>query len=416
MQTIGVISLLVLSLVFVLIAVRKIGRFRVEIWQAMVIGALIVLITGQINVIDAVISVNLDVIIFLFGMFIIGEAAVRSGYLQSLSRNIFGKARGVDQLVLLVLLVSGFMSAILMNDTIAIIGTPVVIRLAKTHDISPRMLLLTLAIGVTTGSVLSPIGNPQNLLIVTEGNIENPFLIFIQFLFIPTLLCMGLSFLFLRLLYKSEFKKSIQPDTANDGYDRKLMKIVQLALLLVLIMIILKILLLFFFPRFDFRMTYIAVVGAAPVVLLSSRRTEILRNIDWKTLVFFVAMFVLMASVWNSGVFQDMISLVPLDLTSIPAIMVLSVVLSQFISNVPLVALYLPIFTSTSASTIQLVTLAAGSTIAGNLLILGAASNVIIIQNAEKFDETISFTEFAKIGIPLTICQILVYSVFLLMY
>jgi Na+/H+ antiporter NhaD/arsenite permease-like protein len=64
-------------------------------------------------------------------------------------------------------------------------------------------------------------------------------------------------------------------------------------------------------------------------------------------------------------------------------------------------------------STTQLMALAAGSTIAGNLTILGAASNVIIIQNAEKQGQTISFVEFAKVGIPLTILQIAVYWIFL---
>jgi Na+/H+ antiporter NhaD/arsenite permease-like protein len=66
-------------------------------------------------------------------------------------------------------------------------------------------------------------------------------------------------------------------------------------------------------------------------------------------------------------------------------------------------------------STTQLMALAAGSTIAGNLTILGAASNVIIIQNAEKQGETISFMEFAKVGVPLTILQTMVYWIFLSM-
>ena len=59
--------------------------------------------------------------------------------------------------------------------------------------------------------------------------------------------------------------------------------------------------------------------------------------------------------------------------------------------------------------------LAAGSTIAGNLTILGAASNVIIIQNAEKHGETLTFFEFAKVGVPLTVLQIGVYWAWLVL-
>jgi Na+/H+ antiporter NhaD/arsenite permease-like protein len=90
------------------------------------------------------------------------------------------------------------------------------------------------------------------------------------------------------------------------------------------------------------------------------------------------------------------------------------VLLSQLISNVPLVALLLPMLQHAGAATPELLALTVGSTLAGNLFILGAASNVIIIQNAEKRAQvTISFLEFARVGIPLTLVNVLVYWVFL---
>ena len=97
--------------------------------------------------------------------------------------------------------------------------------------------------------------------------------------------------------------------------------------------------------------------------------------------------------------------------------MFVSIILSQFISNVPLVALYLPMLMKLGVTSQELMALAAGSTIAGNLSILGAASNVIIIQNAEqKSGETLSFLEFVKIGIPLTIVNILIYWLFFALF
>ncbi|HOW89348.1 MAG TPA: hypothetical protein PL037_03625, partial [Elusimicrobiales bacterium] len=90
-----------------------------------------------------------------------------------------------------------------------------------------------------------------------------------------------------------------------------------------------------------------------------------------------------------------------------------SLVLSQFISNVPMAALYLPLLLRSGAETGALMALAAGSTIAGNAFILGAASNVIIIQNAEKRGETLTFAEFARIGVPLTAVNAAVYWLFL---
>ncbi len=101
-------------------------------------------------------------------------------------------------------------------------------------------------------------------------------------------------------------------------------------------------------------------------------------------------------------------------MTGIPVIMILSVEVSQLISNVPMAALFLPLMLSAGAGAKELMALAAGSTIAGNLFILGAASNIIIIQHAEKENhgESISFLEFAKAGIPLTIINMMVYLLF----
>jgi Na+/H+ antiporter NhaD/arsenite permease-like protein len=97
----------------------------------------------------------------------------------------------------------------------------------------------------------------------------------------------------------------------------------------------------------------------------------------------------------------------------VTAVLGISTVLSQLISNVPLVALYLPLLKHVAISTKELMALAAGSTIAGNLTILGAASNVIIIQNAEKRGATITFVDFVRIGVPLTIVNLLIYWLFL---
>ena len=94
-----------------------------------------------------------------------------------------------------------------------------------------------------------------------------------------------------------------------------------------------------------------------------------------------------------------------------PLILTLSVILSQLVSNVPFVALFLPLLPGISVK--GMMALAAGSTIAGNPFHSLAASNEIIIQNAEKENETLTFIDFARVGVPLTILNMLVYMIFL---
>jgi Na+/H+ antiporter NhaD and related arsenite permeases len=404
------ISIIILLAVFVLIAVRQVGNVRLQIWQIMLLGATAVLVTGQISPRDALFSINLDVMLFLFGMFVVGQALDESGYLSHVSYKYFRKAKSVDALMLFTLFGFGFASAILMNDTLAIIGTPIVLLLAKKHQMSPKLLLLALCISVTTGSVLSPIGNPQNLLIAVNGIHNNAFVEFFRWLFIPTMLNIYIAFRFLKHYYPGDFHDVELTHSQEPIRNHDLALLAKISLNIILILVGLKILLFSLGSTFDFRLTTIALVAALPILVGSPRRFHILRRVDWHTLIFFAAMFVLMESVWLSGFVQRLLQEWKLDIVSVPAILSTSVLLSQLISNVPSVAMFQPMLLHAGASVKELIALAAGSTIAGNLFILGAASNVIVIQNAEKkAHQTITFWEFARIGVPMTLVQTAVY-------
>ncbi len=87
-----VIPLAVLAAVFLLVAVRQVGNFRFQIWEIMSLGALAVLLTGQISPGDALRSIDPDVMLFLFGMFVVGGALEESGYLSRLSSRMFARA------------------------------------------------------------------------------------------------------------------------------------------------------------------------------------------------------------------------------------------------------------------------------------------------------------------------------------
>lgn len=407
------ISVIVLLVVFVLIAVRQIGNIKLQIWQIMLLGAVVVLLSRQISPLSALKAINPDVMLFLFGVFVIGQALEESGYLGNLAYRLFRRARSPDSLVLVILLAMGALSAFLMNDTLAIIGTPVVLLLARGSGIPPKILLLALAFAVTTGSVMSPIGNPQNLLIAINGGIANPFVTFFRYLLLPTVLNLLVSYLFLRLFYRRHFRSAFFDHEEQPIRDPKLAALARISLIMLVALAGIKIITVFLGLQIDFRLTYIALLSALPVILVSPRRWGIIRRIDWYTLIFFAAMFVLMESVWKSGFFQSLLAAMHLNLISLPVILAISVVLSQFISNVPLVALFLPVLKQAGVNTEELMALAAGSTIAGNLSILGAASNVIIIQNAEKKSgETLTFWEFIRIGVPLTVINVGIYWLF----
>ena len=236
------ISVAILLVVFSLIAVRQVGKIKLEIWQVMTFGALTCLLTGQISPTNALMSINQDVILFLFGMFVVGVGLEESGYLSHMSYKIFKRAKTSDELIILILFIVGIASAFLMNDTLAIIGTPIVLHLSRKHKTSPKLLLLTLAFAVTIGSVMSPIGNPQNLIIALEGDIKNPFILFFKFLLVPTILNLVIAFFVLRFFYKDNFNNGSLNHSEESIKDKSLARLSKASLYIIAIMIISKIL------------------------------------------------------------------------------------------------------------------------------------------------------------------------------
>lgn len=405
------IAVIVLAIVFLLIAVRQAGGLAFRIWQAMLAGALAVLLTGQIAPPDALRAINIDVMVFLFGMFVVGEAMADSGYLSCIADRFFVRAKNPDQVVLFILFGMGLLSAVLMNDTLAIIGTPLVLNLATRWRLSPKLMLLSLAMAITTGGVMSPLGNSQNLLVAVNSGMESPFVTFASWLLLPTLISLAAAFIVLRLFFAREFSfRTIEPQQ-DIACDDSLFFLTKCSLAILFLLIAVRVTASLAGIAVPVTLPLIAVCAAAPVLIFSPRRFSILRAIDWPTLVFFAAMFVLMEAVWQTGFFQSFVD--SSSISSVPVILATSVIISQFISNVPFVALFQPMVMQAGGTTAQLMALAAGSTLAGNLTILGAASNVIIIQNAERQKQTLTFFEFARVGVPVTIIQLAIYSVFL---
>jgi Na+/H+ antiporter NhaD/arsenite permease-like protein len=185
------------------------------------------------------------------------------------------------------------------------------------------------------------------------------------------------------------------------------------------LLIINDILELFGAPHIKYR-GVIPFVVAAGIYLLTTNPRNILSGVDWGTIVFFITMFITMEGIWSSGVLQPLLSLLlptkEYGIGSILRITLTSLLLSQLLSNVPFVKLFISYMNNlgyTGSNTVEWLTLAMSSTIAGNLTILGAASNVIILEVLEtRMKSTITFVEFLKIGSIITVLNISVYLIF----
>lgn len=402
-------AVVILSVVLALTAIRRIGNVQLPIWVIMSLGALAALATGAISPGAAWRAVDWDVMLFLFGVFVLGHALEASGLLFRLGYHAVRHAGSTGALLALFIAMVGGASALLMNDTLAIVGTPLALMLARQHGVDPKLLLFALAYGITTGSVASPIGNPQNLLIALHGELPAPFQTFARYLLAPTILNLALTYIVLRLAYAGEFHRLPLTHSLMEIQDLALARLAKAGLIIFVALLALYVAWnALFTPPSPLKLSHIALAAALPPLLFARRRAALLRGVDWHTLIFFAALFVLMRAVWDTGVIQSRVAAMDFDLAQPSVILGVSVIASQIVSNVPLVALYLPMLGSEQPA--ALMALAAGSTIAGNLFILGAASNVIVIQNAERrAGITLTFREFARLGVPLTLMQTLVF-------
>src|SRR5216683_1960694 len=391
----------IFAVVYALIALRNFRRFKIPIWTIMLAGATAMIFSGAIPLQSAYAAINLDVIFFLLGMFSIVAAMDLSGLLEHLTARMVRLSKTPQRALALVLFGMGLLSAFLVNDTLALTATPIMLGLSKQMRIKPSVLLITLALGVTIGSVMTPVGNPQNLLIALSSGIPNPMLDFLYFLVPPTIVGLAVTFLILRFYYRKDLAKS-----AEDFGTIPLPPIKDGRL-----------------ARLSAYVAGIVVVGFFLVGI--AQLFGVQGNLNLGTVSLFgatiVSLFIVVQGFWDSNALQSLLlylpALNPSDIVvSLSVIIVTSLIFSQLLSNVPFVAVYIKAMQAagfTGGNVKAWVALAGASTLAGGLSLLGAASNVIILEAAESRGSGFSSIEFSKIGLLVTIPNILILYLFL---
>ncbi len=422
------VALAVFGATYAALILRNVRRTSIPIWLIFLAGAAAMVLSGSIGVPEAYSAVNLQVIVFLFSMFVLVTALDLSGALEAFAGRVLRRAKGPRDVLYLSFFGFAFLSMVLMNDTIALMGTPIMITLARRMKMDAKPLLLTLAFAVTVGSAATPMGNPQNLLIAVSSGLEAPVLQFAYYLLVPVLIDLGLTALVLRYLFRKQMGSLPVPSAAENGgsdvvrRDGPLAQKATAVVILTMSGILLVNAVAIFGVHEPFGISEVSLFGAVLLLVISGKGREILERLDWGILVLFAALFVLMQAVSDNGIIAYVAGYLPSISASHPAaavssILSSSVVLSQVLSNVPMVALYIPLMKTlgfTSGSAYAWASLAGGSTLAGNLTLLGAASNLIIVQGAEKQGYRIGFFEFMKIGVLVTVIDVAVLYAYLL--
>jgi Na+/H+ antiporter NhaD/arsenite permease-like protein len=418
-----------LAVLYVTIGVRQVTGKGPAVWIVFVAGGFATVAVGLLSLSGAenALSGALPVLVFLFALFLFAGELDRSGAVDHVARWLIGRARRVEDLPFLLFIGFGIASAFIVNDALVVIGVPLFVAVGRRLDVDPRPLLLTLAFSVTVGSVLTPMGNPQNLLVSVQSGVPDPVATFLRYLLLPTAINLVLGGLYLRWIYRtpmaagaarfSEARAQAPALFPKGGWRERIVEHPSLVLFPATMIVIVTT---------DVTATltggppvpvYAVALGGAVVLMLAShRRAGLVEGVNWPILLMFAGLFVVVGGAEAGGVIGQLESLLPIPGPShwpqaLPAIIAGAVAGPQLVSNVPWVALQIPLLSSLgygAGTPLAWVALAAGSTLAGNVTLLGAASNLIVAERGESLGIRITLGRFAEQGIPLAALTIAV--------
>ncbi|HEV8595970.1 MAG TPA: SLC13 family permease [Thermoplasmata archaeon] len=409
---VAVIAAGVFVLTFVLLSVRSIRSYRLDRPAVALFGAALMIAFGVVSPADATAALEdgLGVLILLLGMMLLVAGLDVCGFFDLVALRIAEQSQSQLHFLVLLFLTTAVLSALVLNDTIVLLMTPIVVKTCRTLRIKAVPFLVGLALAANIGSVATPVGNPQNAYIAIAGGI--PFATFTLALLPVAALSLGIGLAFVWLAFRRDLAGRVE------GFEeaRKAAPAIVQRRGLFLTLAILSGTVAAFSLSTPPMLPFVALVGGALVLLLlpalahATPRT-LFEKVDWSILILFLGLFIVMKGVETSGLLQGILAGfggagVTADVWRLSAA---TAVVSNLVSNVPAVLLLAPAVTETR----MWLALAASSTLAGNATILGAAANIIVAQVAAKAGADISMKDFMKAGLPTALATVIVAALVL---
>lgn len=391
------ITLFIVTLTYIGIALGEFPRLRANRTTITLMAVGVLLVLKQITFEQISGFLNLDTLVLLMGMMIINANLQLSGFFRLAGSAILRFTNGPRSLLALEIVVVGVLSALFLNDTICLVLTPLILDITLNAKRNPIPYLIALATASNIGSVATLTGNPQNIIIGVASHIS--YLSFVSALAPIAVLGLGGVWLVIVLFYKEEFK----PGPFETVHIRQVHFFKPL--LYKTILVIGGLLIAFMLGAPIAEAAFIAAC-----VLLFTRRVhpkKILNAIDTDLLFFFGALFVVSGTIESSGLSTHIFEFLrPWLNAGVVKFSIITIILSNLVSNVPAVLLLKPLIPNLSNPHAAWLTLAAVSTMAGNLTLLGSVANLIVAEAASRHGIKLSFWEFTKPGIIITLISL----------
>lgn len=413
-----IISILIFIAVILSIITEKIDRT-----VAAISGAVLMILTHVLTLDQSISYIDFNTIGVLLGMMIVVSIVKNSGLFEYIAIYAAKKSKGNPwKIMVYFILITAILSALLDNVTTVLLVGPMIIVICQILNINPIPFLVTQIIASNVGGTATLIGDPPNIMIGSAANLSFSDFIINVGPAVVIIMC------FVIIYFKIIYKKSI-PDVANETCITSLdeEKTIQDKPLLYKSICVLCLLLLgfIFHSKLHIESSIIALSGACIMLIIGKQDTsEIINNIEWGTIIFFIGLFIVVGGLSETGVINNLAQLL-INITKGNAtytmclILWISAIVSSFLDNIPFVATLIPLILTMESQGINVMPLwwatSLGACLGGNGTLIGASANIVLANIGEKHGYNISFKKYFKVGFPVMLLTVIISTIYLLL-
>lgn len=411
-----------ISIVIFLAVIALIVSEKIHEAAAAFIGAAALLLVGVLDIESAASYIDYNTVGVLVGMMVFVAVIKNSGMFEYIAIKSAKIAKGDPwRIMVLFTIVTAVLSAFLDNVTTVLLIGPMTISITGILGLNPIPFLLTQVMASNIGGTSTLIGDPPNIMIGSAAGFS--FMDFVVnlapcIIIIMVVLILMMKFLFKKSLIVDEasIKKVMLLDENKAIEDKGLLKKSVIMIVIVVVGFVLH-------SQIGIESGTIAITAAAVMLLIGKQDVEeIIADIEWTTIVFFIGLFVVVGGMVETGVVNELANFV-ISLTSDKPIMTMlvllwaSALLSTILNNIPFVAALIPLITVMGEQGIDIIPLwwaiSLGACLGGNGTLVGASANIVIANISSKHGHPISFKEFAKLGFPVMLISTIISTVYL---
>lgn len=411
------VTILIISYAFII-------SNRVQRSTAALLGALLMVITGIVSETNVLGYVQWEVIALIFGMFVIVDSLRHSGFFDWMVHYVERLSGGKPlQLFLLFSALSAVLAAFMDSVTVLIFMTSLTITACKKLGLNPVPFIIGEIMSANCGGAATMVGDPPNVIIGTA--LGYSFIDVVQIMAPVAIIAFIVNLILMRYAFRKELcgQSMIQHVSAAPHDDVKDWRLLWISLCIFAFTVTLLVL----HSTLNITIAMVGISGACLVLLLGGPKTQdVVQQIDWHTLLFFVGLFIIVGGVESTGVLTALGTAIGAAgggnlMLTLTILLWTTVMLSMFVDNIPYAMAMVPVIRALSLThgypTDDVArTVMVSCDIGGNATPIGASANIVGLAVAEKHGIHISWKEFCKIAVPITLTVIAVLNVTILVF